>query len=312
MISVITRFRIDALVLFLTAAILLALPANEASAINVSLSTGNLHYADGQGNSMPYRLYLPPGYNTPGAKFPLIMFLHGAGESGTDNSLPSTNGHIDNLYNAAHGSYGAQYKAFLLVPQTTSNWGWEDYYYPQSPQYGIGQRLAMGIINLIDSTYQVDANRQYVTGLSMGGGGTFDIAGNYPNIFAAASPLSGWGNVADAPILKNMPIWAFHGVADTTVDVSYTDEMVNAIKAAGGTQIEYTRVPGVGHGGWETFYNGTTYKDSKNETFYQWMFSKSLAVPEPSTAALGLGAVGFGLFCWMRKRRLRCGTGENG
>jgi predicted peptidase len=282
----------------LLAAIVLALPASIANAINVNLSTGNLHYSDGQGDSMPYRLYLPPGYNTPGASFPLIMFMHGSGESGTDNGLPSTNGHIDNLYNAAHGTYGAQYKAFLLVPQT--QWGWQDYDYPQDPQYGLGQRLAMGLLDQITSTYQVDTKRLYVTGLSMGGFGTFDMIGNYPNKFAAAAPLSGGGNVSDAPIIKDIPIWAYHGVADTTVPVSYTDDMVNAIKAVHGTKIEYTRVAGVGHSGWETFYNGTTYKDSKNETLYQWMFAQS--VPEPSAWALGLGAAGFGLLYWLRCR----------
>ena len=243
---------------------------------------------------MPYRLYLPKGFD-PSATYPLIMALHGSGESGTDNSLPSTNGHFDPLFNAAQGTLGAQYKSILLVPQT--QWGWEDYG-PQYPDY-VGQTLAMGLLDKIISTYHVDTSRLYLTGLSMGGFGTFDTIANHPNTFAAACPLSGGGDPADAGIIKNIPIWAFHGVADTTVPVADTDEMFDAIEAAGG-YMEYTRVEGVGHGGWETFYDGSTYKNSKGQTLYQWMFAQSLPVPEPSTFVLGLGGMGFGLIYLLR------------
>jgi predicted peptidase len=299
--SVARAFPRVCLIAFPAAAILLAQAATVAIAIDVNLSTGNLSYNDGQGHTMPYRLYVPPGYNTPGAKFPLILFLHGSGESGTNNTSPSTNGHIDNLYNAAHGNYGAQYDAFLLVPQTLSSVGWEDYG-PEYPQY-YGQVLAMDILNQVTSTYQVDASRLYVTGLSMGGGGTFDIISHYPHEFAAASPLSGWGDTSMAPVLKDIPIWAYHGAADTTVSVTYTDEMVAAIQAAGGSLIEYTRPAGVGHSGWETFYNNTTYKNSKGQTFDQWMFAQVLPTPEPGTLVLlGAGAIIVAAYSWRRRR----------
>jgi predicted peptidase len=281
--------------------VVVSVATTAALAIDVNLSTGNLSYDDGQGHSMPYRLYVPPGYNTPGAKFPLIMFLHGSGESGTDNNKPSTGGHIDNLYNAAHGNFGAQYDAFLLVPQTLQTIGWGDYG-SQYPQY-YGQVLAMDILNRVISTYQVDTRRLYVTGLSMGGGGTFDIISHYPHEFAAASPLSGWGDTSMAPVLKDIPIWAYHGGADTTVPVADTDAMVAAIQAAGGNMIEYTRPAGVGHGGWETFYNNTTYTNSKGQTFDQWMFAQSLPTPEPSTLVLlAAGAISVAAFSWRRKR----------
>jgi predicted peptidase len=283
--------------LILAAVMTLLWSGNPALALNVNLSTGNLHYSDGQGHTMPYRLYVPPGYNVPGATFPLIMFLHGSGESGTDNNLPSTNGHMDNVYNAAHGNYGAQYKAFLLVPQT--QWGWQDYG-PQYPDY-VGQTLAMDILDLVTSTYQVDDRRLYVTGLSMGGFGTFDIIANHPDTFAAASPLSGGGDPSDAAIIKDIPIWAFHGTSDTVVPVDYTDEMYDAIEAAGG-HMEYTRVNGVGHGGWETFYNGSTYRNSKGETLYQWMFAQSLPVPEPSFVTLGAGALTIAFLAGRRRK----------
>jgi predicted peptidase len=280
------------------AAILLAFALHcPCAAINVSLSTGNLTYNDGQGHTMPYRLYLPPGYNSSTTDFPLIIFLHGAGESGADNGLPSTNGHIDNLFKAAQGGYGAQYKSLLLVPQT--NMGWQDY----PPNY-LGQQLALDIIDQIASTYRVDTRRYYLTGLSMGGFGTFDAIQNHPDMFAAAAPLSGGGDPSKASIIKDVPIWAFHGSADGTVPVSDTDEMFDAIEAAGGN-MEYTRVDGVGHGGWETFYDGSTYKNSTGQTFYQWMFAQSLPVPEPASILLVLGAAGLGLLfrVWRFKKR---------
>jgi poly(3-hydroxybutyrate) depolymerase len=299
---VVAPLRAHVPLLFLVA-ILLILPPNVAIALDVNLSTGNLVYINEDGNSMPYRLYVPPGYDTPGAQFPLIMFLHGSGESGTNNTSPS-NSNVNNLYNAAHGNYGAQYKAFLLVPQTTRSWDWQydpDYPYPEDfPENGIGQQLAMNILDLVTSTYQVDSTRLYVTGLSMGGGGTFDIIANHPNTFAAAAPLSGYGSPSDASIIKNIPIWAYHGTSDNTVTVDNTDNMIDAIEAAGGVNVEYSRVQGVGHGGWSTFYDGKTYKNSNGETVYQWMFAQS--IPEPSSAALGLGAVGFSMLYWIRKR----------
>jgi predicted peptidase len=266
-------------------------------AINLNLSTGNLSFNDGLGHSMPYRLYLPPGYN-PNVKYPLITFLHGAGESGTDNAAPSSV-HIDTLFGAAQGNLGMQYKSLLLVPQT--QWGWQDYG-PQYPDY-VGQKLALDIIDLITSTYFVDTQRLYVTGLSMGGGGTFNIIANHPDMFAAAAPLSGWGDTSTASIIKDIPIWVFHGVADSVVEVNYSDEMYDAIEAAGG-HMEYSRPEGVGHGDWNVFYDGSTYKNSKGETFYQWMFSKSLPVPEPSAIMMCVGGAGIGLF-FMRRRPIR-------
>ncbi|MGA2062727.1 MAG: PEP-CTERM sorting domain-containing protein, partial [Thermoguttaceae bacterium] len=99
-----------------------------------------------------------------------------------------------------------------------------------------------------------------------------------------------------------IPIWAYHGVADTTVPVTYTDEMFDAVEAAGGN-MEYTRVDGVGHSGWETFYDGSTYKNSRGQTVYQWMFAQSLPVPEPSSIYLAATGI-FLAFSFFLRRRL--------
>lgn len=273
------------------------MPHSPCAAVDVSKSTGNLSFSDGLGHTMPYRLYLPAGYDPSAATtYPLIMFLHGSGESGTDNTAPD-NWYIDNLYNAAQqksGYPGAQ-KSFLLVPQT--QWGWSDY----GPGNDYGQKLALDILDQISSTYSVDTRRLYVTGLSMGGGGTFDMIQNYPDKFAAAAPQSGWGDTSKASVIKDIPIWNFHGDADTVVSVKYSDEMYDAIEAAGG-HMEYTRAPGVGHTWWDKFYDGTSFTNSKGETLYQWMFSKSLPVPEPASISLVLAAAGFGLLFGIRRR----------
>jgi predicted peptidase len=283
--------------MLLPSLILFALLGQTALAIDVKLSTGDLHFSDGQGHSMPYRLYLPAGFD-PSVSYPLIMDLHGSGLSGTDNVMPSAYD-ADNLFNATQGNLGAQYKSFLLLPQTISDWGWQDYG-PQYPQY-VGQKLAMGILNEVLSSYNVDTRRLYLTGLSMGGFGTFNAIAHYPHTFAAAIPLSGGGDPSDAAIIKDIPIWAYHGIADTGVPVSCTDEMYDAIEAAGG-HMEYSRVEGIGHWGWETFYDGSTYTNSKGQTLYQWMFTQSLPVPEPSTIGMTLGGLGFGLVLLLRRR----------
>jgi predicted peptidase len=272
-------------------AIAVVLSDSGAVAVNPNHSTGDLLFDDGHGDTMPYRLYVPPGYDAPGVKLPLIMYLHGAGVCGTDNNLPSEEAQVDDLYSYtqgngypyAPGSGGAQYKAFLLIPQTTSNWGWDD----------VGQDLTMDILHQITSTYQVDTSRLYLTGVSMGGFGTFNTLAAYPTTFAAGAPLSGGGDPGDGPVLKNIPIWAFHCADDQVVPVQCTDAMVNAIAAAGGTLVEYTRPNTGGHmnGSWYTFYNGFSYENSHDQTLYQWMFSQS--VPEPSSLSLGLGAAAF-------------------
>ena len=151
------------------------------------------------------------------------------------------------------------------------------------------------------ANYQVDPRRVYVTGLSMGGFGTWDAIRRHPEKFAAAAPLSGGGNREQGSLLKDMPVWAYHGADDTTVPVSATDNMNAAIIAAAGL-IEYTR-PVVAHSGWGTFYDNATYRNSHNQTFDEWLFAQSRPVPEPATWAL-LGSGGSLLVCvWRRRKR---------
>jgi predicted peptidase len=268
-------------VLIIAATIVFTLMENTALAIDLSKSTGDLSYYDGLGNVMPYRLFVPDGYAS-GQKLPLVLFLHGSTDGGTFK-------HIDNLFYATQGNFGTQYKSFLLVPQVQvppGNYSWND---------DVSENMAMKILDLITANYNVDTTRIYLSGLSMGGFGTWDYIADYPQKFAAAAPLSGGGDPSTASLIRDIPIWAYHGVADNNVPVTYTDEMFDAVEAAGGN-MEYTRLDGVGHAGWENFYDGSTYKNSKGQTVYQWMFAQSLPVPEPSSISLAATAILSGLF----------------
>ena len=114
-----------------------------------------------------------------------------------------------------------------------------------------------GVLELlahIEKTYAADEDRIYLTGLSMGGFGSWRLAADHPGRFAAVAPICGKGNPADGEKLKSIPIWAFHGTEDGAVPFSASVEMVEAIKAAGGTKVRFTSLEGIGHNSWSAAY----------------------------------------------------------
>ena len=117
----------------------------------------------------------------------------------------------------------------------------------------------------------IDPNRLYVTGLSMGGYGTWEAIERWPNYFAAAAPIAGAGDPSKASVLTHLPIWAFHGSADTTVPVSGSRDMINAISAAGGNP-RYTEFPDAGHAVWGYVYS--LGASSSVSGFFPWLFSQ--------------------------------------
>lgn len=191
-----------------------------------------------------YLLYLPPKYETGKQKWPLVVFLHGAGETGNDLKMVKK-----------HGPPKLAEKKdfpFILVS-------------PQAPTRGWMPEAVNGLIEEVMAHYRVDPDRVYLTGLSMGGYGTWALASAYPGKFAAAVPICGGGNPVMADKLKNLPLWVFHGAKDTTVQPVQSKTMVDAVKKAGGN-VKLTIYPEAGHDSWTE-----TYDDPQ---MWKWLLSQ--------------------------------------
>ena len=187
-----------------------------------------------------YLLFLPQGYEKSNTRWPLMLFLHGSGESGTNVAKVKKHGPPN--YVQSNPGF-----PFILVS-------------PQSPGHGWNNATLMALLDDVSKTYRVDPRRIYLTGLSMGGFGTWSLAAAHPERFAAIVPVCGGGNPADAPKLAALPIWAFHGAKDPTVPVQRSREMVAAARAAGGN-VKYTEYPEAQHDCWtETYSNPELYK----------------------------------------------------
>jgi predicted peptidase len=201
-----------------------------------------------------YRL-LQPAIVEPGKKYPAVLFLHGAGERGSDNErqlmyLPTWLAEEENR---------RRHPCFVVVPQCRADHRWVEVDWsgkkslPQQPAMTVDITAAMAALDAVMQAEPVDAGRVYLTGLSMGGYGSWDLAARMPERFAALMPICGGGDEATAPKLKSLPIWCFHGAADKVVPVERSRTMVEAVKAAGGT-VKYTECAGVGHDSWTPAY----------------------------------------------------------
>ena len=219
-------------------------------------------------NGMPYRIYYPANYSEEYA-YPVILFLHGAGERGTDNEAPLV--HV--LQGLFDDTRSPVYQSIVIVPQCPEgeqwvNTPWENGSY-DSDAVGESDALkeALAILEMVCTQDSVNRDRIYAMGLSMGGYGTWNPLMNHSDIFAAGVPICGAADPSKADVLKDMPIFAFHGDADGVVPVSGTDDMYNAIIAAGGENITYKRVAGRGPNVW-------TDAASCSEMHY-WLFDQS-------------------------------------
>jgi predicted peptidase len=226
-------------------------------------------YQDG-GHTLPYRFYQPEQKHR-GEKYPLVIFFHGAGERGLDNRTQ--------FQRFAPTLFWQKYPCYVVAPEcparTAENsnaesvwvdtpFGASSHKMSENPTWPM--QLAMQLINQIIKDNQVDVNRIYVTGLSMGGFATWEILQREPGLFAAAIPVCGGGDPAYAAKLNSIPIWVFHGGNDHTVPVTRSREMVSAIQAAGGN-VKYSEYPGVDHDSW-----GQTYG---NPEVWDWLFSQA-------------------------------------
>jgi len=203
-----------------------------------------------------------PATLEPGPTYPLVLFLHGAGERGDDNEkqlayLPTW---------LAEEANRRAYPCFVLAPQCRTDHRWVEIDWsdkkslPQKPEMTVDMTAAVAALDAVMKDEQVDPSRVYLTGISMGGYGSWDLAARMPERFAAVIPICGGGDEATAPKLKGLPIWCFHGDADKAVPVERSRTMVEAVKAAGG-RVQYTEYAGVGHDSWTPAYRDAATLD---------------------------------------------------
>jgi len=186
--------------------------------------------------SMPYRLFIPSGYNS-NTSYPLVLFLHGAGERGTDNNAQLTANRGATLWTEAANQ--ASHPCFVVAPQcpadkqwVNTNWSLGSYSITNVPM-STELKMVKDIIETLQTQYNIDPSRLYITGLSMGGYGTWDFILRYPTMFKAAIPMCGAGDPTKASLISTLPLWIFHGNEDGAVPVSGSRDMVNAINALG-------------------------------------------------------------------------------
>ena len=199
----------------------------------------------GKNVTLRFWQFLPKAYN--GKKeFPLMLFLHGAGERGDK---------LEAVKKWGPPKLVGKRKDFpfvLISPQCPRGTWWKvDELYQ--------------LVNQVAGKLKIDRRRMYVTGLSMGGFGSWHLMARYPKLFAAGVPICGGGNALSAKNLVDIPIWAFHGSADGVVKPELSKLMIEKIKEAGGKKAKLTIYPGVGHNSWSKAY--------ANEEVYKWLLS---------------------------------------
>lgn len=219
-------------------------------------------------DTLPYNILKPMGLKPEGndkQNFPLVVFLHGAGERGNDNEKQIV--HIKKLF--LDPSNRANYKSFVIAPQCPEGQKWVDIDWTtnlgRTGDLSITMKKVLALIEEVIDTFPIDTNRIYVTGVSMGGYGAWELIAAMPDRIAAAIPICGGADITTADKIKNIPIWAFHGSADNVVPVKFSREIVQELKKYNG-DILYTEYKGVKHGSW--------FKAYKEKDLLKWMFDK--------------------------------------
>ncbi len=233
---------------------LLALAALYSSGILRAEAYEAVVFKASSGETLPYRL-LKPEPQPSGAKVPLVLFFHGAGERGSDNTSQLRHGAP--LF--AKPEVQKAYPAYVMAPQCPLDHLWVDLDWStdsgtQPAQPSGPMRLVLAALDELLTQYpDIDQDRIYVTGLSMGGFATWDLITRFPDRFAAGVPVCGGGDAKRAVQAKNVAVWAFHGEADPTVKVGRTRAMIDPLRDAGATAL-YTEYAAVTHDSWTNAY----------------------------------------------------------
>lgn len=205
----------------------------------------NFKFNSSKKSSINYLLHLPNDYNQDDSyQWPIILFLHGSEERGNDLDMIKIQG-IPQILES-----GEDLPFIVIAPQCPNRASWT-----------IKNDILMALVDEISSIYNADNTRIYLTGLSMGGYGTWSISSLNPNKFAAIAPICGGGDPEKMPAIAHLPVWTFHGAKDTMVPIKQTKKLVNKLKSLGGN-VKFTIYPNAEHDSWTETY--------KNPELYDW------------------------------------------
>ena len=227
-------------------------------------------FSTAAGAKLPYRLLQPANIEA-GKKYPLVIFLHGAGERGNDNTSQIKHG----APAFAKPEAREKFPCFVFAPQCPKDkkwvemdWGGASGTAPADP--GPMEPLVLSAVDALVQEFAIDPDRIYVTGLSMGGYGTWDLITRYPEKFAAAIPVCGGGDKTKAAAAKGVPVWAFHGLADNVVLPIRSQDMIAGLRATG-VKAPLTEYPGVAHDSWTFAYS--------EPNLLPWLFAQQRGQP---------------------------------
>ena len=239
----------------------LALVASAAMKIdaqsNSPITSANLDWKINRSGELKYLLSLPSDYKDSGDKrWPLMLFLHGAGERGNDVQRAAIHGPLSLV------KQGTNLPFIIVAPQCPSGQIWEN-------------EPLLQLLESVEKKYRVDQKRIYLTGLSMGGYGTWKLGLAHPDKFAAIAPICGGCNMIEvilgprdkADAFKTLPIWAFHGAKDDVVPLSESERVVDGLRRGGVKEVKFTVYPEAKHDSWKEAY--------KTPALYEWLLSKS-------------------------------------
>ena len=222
-------------------------------------------------DTLPYRVLLPENYDRK-KNYPLLVFLHGAGERGTDNEKQLTHGAAMFLREDVRKNF----PAIIIFPQCPENSYWSNvdikednrsriYSFKAGGEPTFAMKMLQELMQKILRDYPVQRKRVYVGGLSMGGMGTFEIVGRNPKMFAAAFPICGGGAPSIAPELSKITWWVFHGGRDDVIPPEHSQRMVDALRASN-AKVKFTLYPEANHNSWDPAF--------AESELLPWLFSQ--------------------------------------
>ena len=203
-------------------------------------------YVDKAGERLPYRLYVPLGYDA-SRKYPLLLWLHGGDGRGSDNLRQINGANQLGTHFFASDDVQLKYPMFVLLPQCPSGDNWSD---PEMNRPTKWLELAMSALADVQKEFSIDGDRLYLAGQSMGGLGVWSTLQAYPGKWAAAIIISAYDNFTEVKALAKTPLWVFQGADDETVPVTLVRDMMKQLRKAH-AKVRYTEYPKMGHEIWK-------------------------------------------------------------